>query len=619
MSFVTTTESHPAGTFAPVKKGDQHRRLQKELLRCTLTADALDELLQSLSGCLLRFVPAVSLLYFGRDADGQLDEGRQLHKRPPAALDAEVFSQLQTACSDAAQSGEVEIRPLIDARFVVFAVPVALRDRAPDVIGVLSPALDSTERPSVLLQMLASHIVLWHVLRDGLQGEQLAGDSAAIVELLAEIARASNVAEAAQQVADNLADYWGCRQVAVGLAANTASRCRVTGISGSQQFDAASQSVEAIEAAMDEAIVRTETLCWSNRDADIAVGGLAHKRLGERQHAQAVLTVPLKHADDEISGAICVVDLPPEQMDRARRLLEAAATPLANALAASRKHSRGKIGKWTQLLGEHLRGRTGRFACAIAVCLCAASFLPLPYQVECECQIEPVTRRFVVAPFAGTLDTLMVEPGEVVQAGDLLATMDARELKWKKASLVADRNQALKRRDSAQASGSYADQQIAQLEAERLALEIELLDHRIANLEIKSPVAGIVVAGTKDWAEGAPLEIGQSLFEIAPLEEMTVEMAVPDNEVSYVEVGQSVRVRLESLPSSDQSLHLQRIQPRSEIRDKANVFIAEAPLDNADGLLRPGMKGRAKITTPRQPIYWIVFHKPWQLLRKYLF
>ncbi|MEQ9070461.1 MAG: hypothetical protein RLO18_27250, partial [Gimesia chilikensis] len=86
-----------------------------------------------------------------------------------------------------------------------------------------------------------------------------------------------------------------------------------------------------------------------------------------------------------------------------------------------------------------------------------------------------------------------------------------------------------------------------------------------------------------------------------------------------VREAQSVHIRLEALPDSDQTLQLERIHPRAELRDEANIFVAEAAVDNSQGLLRPGMKGRASIQTAPQPIYWILFHKPWNLIRKYLY
>ena len=48
-----------------------------------------------------------------------------------------------------------------------------------------------------------------------------------------------------------------------------------------------------------------------------------------------------------------------------------------------------------------------------------------------------------------------------------------------------------------------------------------------------------------------------------------------------------------------------RIHPRSVTREKDNVFLGEIPLDNADGALRPGMKGRATVRTGSRSLGWV--------------
>jgi multidrug resistance efflux pump len=196
--------------------------------------------------------------------------------------------------------------------------------------------------------------------------------------------------------------------------------------------------------------------------------------------------------------------------------------------------------------------------------------------------------------------------------------MDGREIRWKRAGVEADLKQSIKKRDVAQATHSYADQQIAQLESDRLKLELELLDYRAENLEIKSPISGIVASGDLERAEGAPLTIGQTLFEIAPLEKMIVEVALPDDEISHIDVEQTIDVRLDAYPGQAWQVVVAKVQPRSETRERDNVFIAEAELDNIDGRLRPGMKGRAKVRTPHRPLGWILFHKPWEYVTKKL-
>jgi multidrug efflux pump subunit AcrA (membrane-fusion protein) len=149
---------------------------------------------------------------------------------------------------------------------------------------------------------------------------------------------------------------------------------------------------------------------------------------------------------------------------------------------------------------------------------------------------------------------------------------------------------------------------------ERIELRTRLLEDRIRHLEIRSPIDGVVVDGDLEKAEGAPLAMGQSLFEIAPLGEMVVEVAVPEEEIQYVTAGQDVALRLDAYAGLKWSATISKIHPRSEMRDDRNVFIAEFILEDSRGVLRPGMEGRAKITGPRRPLAWNLFHRPYEKL-----
>ena len=160
--------------------------------------------------------------------------------------------------------------------------------------------------------------------------------------------------------------------------------------------------------------------------------------------------------------------------------------------------------------------------------------------------------------------------------------------------------------------------QLAELEMERLEVQIKLLEHRMENLAIRSPIDGIVVAGDLERAEGAPLTIGQTLFEVAPLEKMNVEVEVPEEDISNVKQGMQVRVSLDAFPEDQISGTLTRIHPQAEMKDHASVFVAEFELTNSQGELRPGMNGWAEVTSGRRSLGWILFHKPWTSIRRAL-
>jgi multidrug resistance efflux pump len=249
---------------------------------------------------------------------------------------------------------------------------------------------------------------------------------------------------------------------------------------------------------------------------------------------------------------------------------------------------------------------------AVAALLC----VPWTYRLDCRCEVQPVIRRVVAAPFDGKLLGARVEPGDVVRVGQTLAVLDGREVRWELAGIVAEHSRAGKERDGHFAEHDFGAARLAELEQERLAHRQRLLEDRTANLEVRSPSDGVIIAGDLKKFEGKPLETGETLFEVAPLGRMRIEIEVPEDQVRHVTAGQPVTVALEAFPGRRWTGHVARIHPRAETRDDRYVFIAEVELPNDDALLRPGMRGEAHLAGPRRSLGWCLFHRP---LAKLLF
>jgi multidrug resistance efflux pump len=223
-----------------------------------------------------------------------------------------------------------------------------------------------------------------------------------------------------------------------------------------------------------------------------------------------------------------------------------------------------------------------------------------------------VTRRFVAAPYEGRLETALVEPGDWVTKGQTMARMDAREIRLELASVEADLVRAIKQRDTAMASRETAAAQMARFEMDRLELKVQMLKDRMDNLEVKSPTDGVVISGDPKKLEGSRLTMGQTLVEVGPLGDMFLEVGIPDESISYTKVGQKVWFRLESLPRASFHGVLTRVHPRSEERESENVFVGEVRIESDNKLLRPGMRGRAKISAGRRSLFWVLFHRAWE-------
>lgn len=156
---------------------------------------------------------------------------------------------------------------------------------------------------------------------------------------------------------------------------------------------------------------------------------------------------------------------------------------------------------------------------------------------------------------------------------------------------------------------------IAKLEAERIAMEKELLQYQRSNLEIRSPLAGVVVSGDLKRSEGTPLSKGDPMFEIAPLGEMVVEISIPESDFVHVQAGMPVEFYLHAVPSETLTGKLQAVHPAAELRGNENVFIGEVAITDTKGILRPGMQGRSWIQSDRHPLGWNLFHKAFFSLR----
>src|SRR3546814_9465025 len=79
----------------------------------------------------------------------------------------------------------------------------------------------------------------------------------------------------------------------------------------------------------------------------------------------------------------------------------------------------------------------------------------------------------------------------------------------------------------------------AQLRQAEAALR--LIDYRLARTSIVAPLAGVLVSGDLSQSVGTPVEEGEVLFEVAPLGDFRVVLHVAEEDVNYLEPGQTGR------------------------------------------------------------------------------
>jgi Barrel-sandwich domain of CusB or HlyD membrane-fusion len=274
--------------------------------------------------------------------------------------------------------------------------------------------------------------------------------------------------------------------------------------------------------------------------------------------------------------------------------------------------------------GQHWHSRLRRIytnrrywllAVVAVVCSMAA---PFPYWPERQCLVEPESRRFLASPIDGRVIEAQVRPGDVVEPNQLLARIDDESLRWELANVEADYQKSCKKKDSALATRSSADLRMAQLESEQFAIQIESLKSKLQQLEIRSPIAGVVVDG--DWVptSGTAVERSQTLFEIAPLDSMRIRTLLSTEDLGQIRTGTPVTVQVDAAMGKKWTGVIERIDPRGRLEGSNVVFEAETIVQNADQILRPGMQGSVRLTSGWHSLGWMIFHRPYNWLMKKL-
>jgi putative peptide zinc metalloprotease protein len=137
----------------------------------------------------------------------------------------------------------------------------------------------------------------------------------------------------------------------------------------------------------------------------------------------------------------------------------------------------------------------------------------------------------------------------------------------------------------------------------QLQAKLKHLESQLEQTNIESPIDGIVTQVNKD----------NTIIEIARTDTVKVKISVPEKEISAVSLNDPVRMKARSYPGLTYSGVVVKIDPLALTDDKGrSVFAVTALVDNHEGLLKPGMTGKARINCGRWPLYKIAL---WRLVR----
>jgi putative peptide zinc metalloprotease protein len=261
----------------------------------------------------------------------------------------------------------------------------------------------------------------------------------------------------------------------------------------------------------------------------------------------------------------------------------------------------------------------------IGAAVAALLLLPLWHDsVQGRFVLEPLHSARVRTHVPGIVTHVDVNEGMYVSAGDPIVKLRNLPMQSELARARADYKSASIR--AASATLHYTDLGVASLEREWSAKHEQLLNSKVENLEVVSPISGTVLTPRVADLLGSYAQEGTALLDVGDLRIMRARIFVSEHDLYKLAPGSRVRLQFDGLWKRRDSLmsflatQSSPIDPSLEEENKfkglrpPNFYVAEAELVNSDGRLKPAMIGLARIYGVRRSVAGLV----WQEGRRFL-
>lgn len=528
------------------------------------------------------------------------------------------FQSDLTALKSIAERSLAERRGLLEpvgsgvAERVQVAYPVEVQERLHGVV-----VLELAQRPKNKLQDAFRKLhwgIAWIellILRRSPAGQQDLQDHLALmVEMVACVVEEQKFQGAAMAFATELAIALGCDRASLGLLKG--HRVKVKVISHSAEFGKHMNLVRAIEGAMEEAFDQQSVVKVPSEESGIPLVSRAHEALIAEHGGKAVCSIPFA-VDGEFAGVVCLERHNGESLgDQEVKLAQGIAELAGPILITKQRDDRWLPVKAADSAKLHLGRLFGprhlgyKLVGALLAGLVAFfSLVDGDYRVSADALLEGAVQRVIVSPQQGYIATASVRAGDLVEAGQVMASLDDRDLELERLKYSSEREQYLKEYREALAGRDRAKVKILDAQIRQAEAQLSLTNDRLARLKLVAPFDGVVVSGDLSQSLGAAVERGEGLFEIAPLDRYRVVLQVDERQIGDVRLGQQGHLAPTGMPSARLPFTVEKITPVATAEEGRNYFRVEASLDEVPEFLRPGMKGVGKILVDQRRLIWI--------------
>ena len=332
------------------------------------------------------------------------------------------------------------------------------------------------------------------------------------------------------------------------------------------------------------------------------------------------LSVPLTDGDKPIAHLVCEFfgDEAPSRLN-VMALIESG--PLITRVLSEKwmlqqKPSMGKLMNPDTPMESGFARLGGRTWTVVTFFIALVTFLlflfPINHTVGGEAAVVPWERYFAFSRIDGLIDRVFVKEGGVVGKGDILASLDTKEIQLKMSKAereieIIDKQIQRLTLEADKTPSKLGEVKILELERLKKREELKFLKWQSQFLDITSPVNGIITTKDVESLSGKKISAGDPFCEIAQHSELGAEILVPDYRAALVKKGQPVRIYLNNDPVKGYQSSVSEIAPTAEVVPRqGNVCRVKARFPSIPESVMVGMTGIGKIETQQTNLWSII-------------
>lgn len=212
--------------------------------------------------------------------------------------------------------------------------------------------------------------------------------------------------------------------------------------------------------------------------------------------------------------------------------------------------------------------------------------------------ILPFEEVNVRSEITGRVQSIHFEEGQLIKKGQLIISLDARELQadLEKTNVLLRQSKIdLDRRESLLESKAISQEEFDQFSNrhEELQATRSQLIARMDAYQVRAPFNGTI--GLRYVSEGAMVSVGDLFTNVAVQNPLKIEFAIPEKYAQVIRVGDKIKFNVRNLKDT---LEATVYAKDSRIQSDSRALRVRAEFDNHDGRITPG--GFASVVYPLQ-------------------